>query len=149
MKRQDDGLNLKTPAGPQPHPSWVYRHNYAQFNPQQQHQHPNAGGNFVSRRDSISTGANPAAIVKRSLSLLNRTRATKSEGRAAAGNNTNGNHHQATTDRLELLSKQLNGTGGNRGGKYLLLKLNTQKVLSTLPISNNINTVKNRELYQI
>ena len=121
MKRQDDSLNLKTPAGPQPHPSWVYRHNYAQFNPQQQHQHPNAGGNFVSRRDSISTGANPAAIVKRSLSLLNRTRATKSEGRPASGNsNNNGNHHQATTDRLELLSKQLNGTRANigRGGRF-------------------------------
>ena len=116
VKRQDDGLNLKTPAGPQPHPSWVYRHNYAQFNPQQQHQHPNAGGNFVSRKDSISTGANPAAIVKRSLSLLNRTRATKSEGRVASGNNNNGNHQQATNDRLELLSKQLNGTGGSRGG---------------------------------
>ena len=120
VKRQDDGLNLKTPAGPQPHPSWVYRHNYAQFNPQQQHQHPNAGGNFVSRKDSLSTGANPAAIVKRSLSLLNRTRATKSEGRASGGNNNNGNHQQATNDRLELLSKQLNGSGGNRGGTQII-----------------------------
>ena len=121
MKRQDDSLNLKTPAGPQPHPSWVYRHNYAQFNPQQQPQHPNAGGNFVSRKDSISTGANPTAIVKRSLSLLNRTRATKSEGRPSNNNNSSGNHFQATNDRLELLSKQLNGTRGNigRGGKYL------------------------------
>ena len=110
---------MKTPAnGPQPHPSWVYRHNYAQFNPQQQHQHPNAGGNYASRRDSISGVANPAAIVKRSLSLLNRQRATKSEGRVVASNNT-GNHHQATNDRLDLLSKQLNGTGGNasHGGK--------------------------------
>ena len=114
VKRQDDGLNLKTPAGPQPHPSWVYRHNYAQFNPQQQHQHPNAGGNYVTRRDSVSVAANPAAIVKRSLSLLNRQRATKSEGRIVGGNN--GDSHQITSDRLELLSKQLNGTP-NRGGK--------------------------------
>lgn len=34
----DSGLNLKTPggateSGPQPHPSWVYRNNYAPFNP--------------------------------------------------------------------------------------------------------------------
>ena len=26
-------LNLKTPSGPAPHPSWVYRNNYAPFNP--------------------------------------------------------------------------------------------------------------------
>ena len=116
VKRQDDGLNLKTPAGPQPHPSWVYRHNYAQFNPQQQHQHPNAGGNFVSRKDSMSAGANPTAIVQRSLSLLNRQRATKSEGRMVGTNN--GNSRQATTDRLELLSKQLSGASGRGGNRF-------------------------------
>ena len=74
----------------------------------------------MSRRDSISGSNNPTAIVKRSLSLLNRQRATKSEGRIVVGANNTGNHHQATNDRLELLSKQLNGTGGNgnhRGGK--------------------------------
>ena len=113
---------MKTPAGPQPHPSWVYRHNYAQFNPHQQHQHPNAGGNYTIRRDSVSNGGgtNPTAIVKRSLSLLNRQRATKSEGRPVGNNNNN--HHQATTDRLELLSKQLTGSGGTngRGGKLFV-----------------------------
>ena len=77
----------------------------------------------MSRRDSVSGVNNTTAIVKRSLSLLNRQRATKSEGRnivvAANNNNNTGNHHQATNDRLELLSKQLNGSGGNtsRGGK--------------------------------
>lgn len=118
VKRQDDGLNLKTPAGPQPHPTWVYRNNYAQFHPHQQHQHPNAGGNYT-RRGSVS-GPNPTALVKRSLSFLNGQRTSKSESR----NTTNipNNHHQATSDRLELLSKQLNGTGGtnNRAGEILL-----------------------------
>ena len=129
VKRQDDGLNLKTPAGPQPHPSWVYRHNYAQFNPQQQHQHPNVGANYASRRDSMSGGTNPATIVKRSLSLLNRQRATKSEGRGVANNN--GNHQQATNDRLDLLSKQLNGNSGTtgRGGNmnFIVLYINVKR----------------------
>merc|ERR1719411_620733 len=60
IKRHDDDLNLKTPSGPQPHPSWVYRHNYAPFH------------SVARTTTSTSTGGSGAAAinVKRSLSFL-------------------------------------------------------------------------------
>ena len=60
IKRHDDDLNLKTPSGPQPHPSWVYRHNYAPFH------------SVARTATSTSTGGTGAAAinVKRSLSFL-------------------------------------------------------------------------------
>jgi hypothetical protein len=62
IKRHDDELNLKTPSGPQPHPSWVYRHNYAPFH-------------SVAR--TVASSANSVGVmptnVKRSMSFLKNT----------------------------------------------------------------------------
>ena len=94
MKRHSDStdeLNLKTPSsagimgaggggsGPQPHPSWVYRNNYAPFNP------------------------NPKNPVKRSLSLLGSTVAAAANGGIATTHKFEQllNNHHPTGNRYE------------------------------------------------
>ena len=90
VKRHDDDLNLKTPIGPEPHPSWVYRHNY-------------------SAMQSTRAANSP---VKRSISMLNAlktggsklgpnlvaSKASKSSNTAASTASTS-----STIDRVELI----------------------------------------------
>ena len=69
IKRHDDDLNLKTPSGPQPHPSWVYRHNYAPFHSVARTatststggSGPNGGGGVINVKRSLSFLKNSTA----------------------------------------------------------------------------------------
>ena len=88
VKMHEDELNLKTPACPQPHPSWVYRHNYAQFQ---------TSGNHVPGPARPHERVNP---VKRSLSLLK----------------SGVNNSKVVTDRLDLLSKTFGANATLRKG---------------------------------
>ena len=80
VKRHDDDLNLKTPIGPEPHPSWVYRHNYAAL-----HSNRAAG-----------------SPVKRSISVLNALKngGAKTVAGTGAASTTSST---STMDRVELL----------------------------------------------
>jgi hypothetical protein len=114
VKRHSDSsdeLNLKTPSssaglglgsggggggGPQPHPSWVYRNNYAPFNP------------------------NPKNPVKRSLSLLGSTVAA-----AAAGGTSSTHKFEQLLNNPTRYEKPASSssTSKNRGAIHQFIKI--------------------------
>jgi hypothetical protein len=89
---ETDGLNLKTPSGPQPHPSWVYRGNYAPFNP--------------NRTDVCS-------VVKRSASKLGKT-----SNKAMAIAQLASYDHRLDLNGTMSKSSVSSSTGNRRIGKF-------------------------------
>ena len=86
-RHDDDNLNLKTPIGPEPHPSWVYRHNYAAL-------HSNrAAGSPVKRSISVLNAIKNGGGSKNSPS----NNALPGIGAASTTSST------STMDRVELL----------------------------------------------
>jgi hypothetical protein len=99
VKRHDDDLNLKTPIGPEPHPSWVYRHNYSAL-----HSNRAAG-----------------SPVKRSISVLNAIKngGSKSANGLAGTGAASTTSSTSTMDRVELLhSKSSNARKMSTPGAY-------------------------------
>ena len=106
-RHNDDDLNLKTPIGPEPHPSWVYRHNYS----------------------ALQSNRAANSPVKRSISMLNAIKngaGSKSGPNVAASSTTSSS---STIDRVELMnalrSKSPNARKNSANGLHSIYSIST------------------------